>query len=232
MPAQVWLPPVVSWHLQKSIAVLLAPFSRVMGPWNISRTFGLVLLTLCAHLSAITTSESAENVKFKGEINTPFFLNSNSTTVVLTGGGFGVYHLGLSDYIRKRLTLSICISAKAGSTVGSRAGHWNINFKETLKQHWGENKTMSDSSELHSRRKLKYGLKGCHDCDPGGGGLIISRGTLTDGACFLTAFWGGWKWVTGSMSRMWPSRAELLGHYRKDLRTPLVLSEGPGHASK
>lgn len=180
-----------------------------MGPWNISRTFGLVPLTLCAHLSAITTSESAENVNFKREISTPFFLNSNSTTVVFIGGGLCVYHLGLGDYIRKGLTLSICISAKAGSTVGSRAGHWDISFKETLKQHWGESKTMSDSSELQSRQKLKCGLKGCHDCAPGGGGLIISRGTLTNGTRFLTAFWGGRKWVTGSMSRMWPCGLEL-----------------------
>lgn len=154
-------------------------------------------------------------MNFKGEISTPFFLNSNSTTVLFIGGRLCVYHLGLGDYIRKGPTLSICISAKAGSSVGSRAGHWDIDFKETLKQHWGESKTMSDSSELHSRRKLKCGLKGCHDCAPGGGGLIISRGTLTN--CLL----GGWKWVTGSMSRMWPCGPELAcwGHYRKGLTT-------------
>ena len=66
MLAHVWLPPAVCWRLQKSIAVSLAPFPRGAGLWNIARTFGLVPVTLSVHLSAITTSESAEIRALRG----------------------------------------------------------------------------------------------------------------------------------------------------------------------
>jgi hypothetical protein len=64
------MPPLVAcWHLEKGIAVSLAPCPRVMGPWRLSKMFGWEPITLYAYLSAVTAPLSVGSLNSKGKIS-------------------------------------------------------------------------------------------------------------------------------------------------------------------
>lgn len=85
----------------------------------------MVPVTLCAHLSATITPESARSVNSKGKASLPH--HPNSMTVILVGRGLCGPHLGLDG----------CTGRACASQAKQNQGCWDLSLKGTIKQCWG-----------------------------------------------------------------------------------------------